>query len=402
MSKEQRKGIVDPDFIVQLLQDCVSQCSPQERLKLLKTCIDYGNDIGMNSAGADVFVFIGNSGSGKSTVVNFLSGCDFLEENGSIRVKTMEEGGKMAEVTPIGHGSNSSTVFVNVIKASQRGEFFCDCPGFNDTRGLEINIGNAISLKKVLVSANRLKVFALINHHSLDAERGKGLHDFKSCCLQLFGSLEMLQRYKKSILFGISHVLPFCAQNKQQFIREIVKDSFLHEFQENIVLVDPLSHASYIELTDKLDTLEWVTNPTFFQICLTPEDESGLLQLLSNLLLETEQLLQQEEMSTAVDGLHHFLKVVSLLEHKSVVSIAAVLEQAITIHLKALLEQLNTNFLFDFEKTEDVIKNLDELLLLVSSDTCNKQKQFYKLHIEEAKRQFFFEKTKQVGLFVLL
>ena len=60
-------------------------------------------------------------------------------------VKSRKEGGSLEEIMPIGH-SKRSTTFMPQIESGPKGVIYCDCPGFLDNRGKEINIANAVNI----------------------------------------------------------------------------------------------------------------------------------------------------------------------------------------------------------------------------------------------------------------
>ena len=55
---------------------------------------------------------------------------------------------KGEEIVKIGHSKTSQTFLPSVVDPREgseaKGLIFCDCPGFEDNRGAEINIANAV------------------------------------------------------------------------------------------------------------------------------------------------------------------------------------------------------------------------------------------------------------------
>jgi hypothetical protein len=96
---------------------------------------------------------MGGTGAGKSTAINYLNGCTMekINRNGKniIAVKPKSRGGRADPITSIGHGKKSMT-FIPTSSLSSDGFFYIDCPGFFDTRGPAINIGNAVNTRKIL------------------------------------------------------------------------------------------------------------------------------------------------------------------------------------------------------------------------------------------------------------
>eukprot|EP00968_Pinguiococcus_pyrenoidosus_P028235 scaffold7700_cov344-Pinguiococcus_pyrenoidosus.AAC.1 len=83
---------------------------------------------------------------------------------------------------------------------------FCDCPGFLDNRGAEINIANAANVRTAIVKAASVRVIVLISYHSLLADRARGIQDMIKICGDLFGSYENILKHTESLLVGVTKV----------------------------------------------------------------------------------------------------------------------------------------------------------------------------------------------------
>lgn len=78
-----------------------------------------------------------------------------------IRVKPDSE---IPEIMKIGHSKKSATF----VPGTYKGRFtWCDCPGFGDNRGEEINIANAVNIRKTLHCALSVRTVVIINHSSI-------------------------------------------------------------------------------------------------------------------------------------------------------------------------------------------------------------------------------------------
>ena len=95
-----------------------------------------------------MIVMLGNSGSGKSTSVNFLLGHDLhycVKDGVSLGLEVRSS---LMNIPKIGHTQNSETLYPEVYDVSGLG-FVWDFPGFIDTRGPETSIASAICIHTI-------------------------------------------------------------------------------------------------------------------------------------------------------------------------------------------------------------------------------------------------------------
>lgn len=121
------------------------------------------NDLDLFEAGVEghvqtdeVVLVIGSTRSGKSTVMNILAGKEIeVQKDGWNYFIDVVGGDYAGAITATGfrpmaisHGCDACTTFPNYIIVE--GKQFWDCPGFNDNRGLEVEISNAYYVNKIL------------------------------------------------------------------------------------------------------------------------------------------------------------------------------------------------------------------------------------------------------------
>jgi len=80
-------------------------------------------------------LFMGLTGHGKSTLINFLSGVDYEIKRGRGGIKTVVPKSGSAEIARVGNTTISETLFPQVIAPKKGEHVFVDLPGFEDTRG---------------------------------------------------------------------------------------------------------------------------------------------------------------------------------------------------------------------------------------------------------------------------
>ena len=112
-------------------------------------------------------------------------------------------------MTHIGHDLKMSATFLPTVvrfvdPRDPTGKSFIDFPGFLDNRGFEINIGNAMSSRAVVVAAETVKIVVLLSYGSIVNDRGRGLTDLLDTLQQMFGSEEQLLRHEASIVLGVT------------------------------------------------------------------------------------------------------------------------------------------------------------------------------------------------------
>lgn len=178
------------------LEDLDLKLSPDQQVDLIKEYLDFGRGRVRDAKDKDLVVILGNTGAAKSTTLNYLSGCQ-LEQIRNPETKTkiiqVAPGSPVEEKVAIGHTNRSMTFIPEICKAPQGELWFCDCPGFSDRRGPEINISNAVNIKRVIAAARSARVLVMINYSSLKADRGKGVADVLTLLGDLFGKVDKVE-----------------------------------------------------------------------------------------------------------------------------------------------------------------------------------------------------------------
>jgi GTP-binding protein EngB required for normal cell division len=137
----------------------------------------------LNSAkGKNIVAFLGNTGAGKSTLVNWLAGKELVvSEYGEDYVLAHPED-KTAMV--IGTGGNSETLYPKFIDVEDL-RFF-DLPGFNDTDGTERNLVNAAFIRQILLDAASVRVVVVAGQDQFTADRSASVRQLFNAVKQLF------------------------------------------------------------------------------------------------------------------------------------------------------------------------------------------------------------------------
>jgi hypothetical protein len=362
----------------------------EDSIRLLQTCIAYGEARAEEMKGKDAFIIIGNTGAGKSTTINFLAGCtmqciDPLDVGlpgmeSLVVVKRVSAGGNLDEVMKIGHSKTSMTFLPQI--ESVNGITYCDCPGFLDNRGAEINIANAVNIRNALGRAKSVRVLILINYHSLLADRAKGLSDTFNICTNLFGDTQSLLKAKDSLLIGISR-LPardisldkikswICEGSEKKNSsnasnidgRELVKI-----LSSRMFIFDPLDNGrnfvdrlSRSEILQQLQALIPLTEPkNIFKTVLLDSDEKKMLQISDSIGTSIEKYLLERDILNGSACLQQ-LASLNIIQHPSITRIIQQAEIRIITIIQQRMDEVKQlcSLQNDFAKVEKLIEDLE-------------------------------------------
>ena len=379
-----RKGSIDHRIPIEIACPAVAKkltnphlaLSIEESIELLTTCVSYGENYVKKIEGKEAIIVIGNTGAGKSTFVNYLSGCTMelkkpkalgLKGTGKIVVvKSTKEGGRYDEIMPIGHTKQSKTFIPQIETAPDKVNTYCDCPGFLDNRGAEINIANAVNVRNALMQSNRVKILVLINYHSLKADRGRGLSEMLKICTNLFGSLETLKRYKESLLLGVTQV-PIGGDLDLEDLKEwIVEDTppIMEVLVNQLFIFDPLERPldggwSREECLKQIGSLEGITNPRqIFKTVLNDSDEKKLIEISEEMGKKVAKHLKSTNYPKAAQTFKN-LKRLEVIDHISVERLIQQNERRISRELQNITDAFKEHC--HFEAFSNAQRLLEEL-----------------------------------------
>jgi energy-coupling factor transporter ATP-binding protein EcfA2 len=147
--------------------------------------------------GDNVVLVIGNTGAGKTTVMNILAGKNIVIQkvggSVSIDVEGKDYAGEMTATgfrkMEIGHGGQSGTRFPNYITAE--GRQFWDCPGFGDNRGPEVEISNMYYVNYIIKHATAtgksgVKLVVVQDSAGTTVDRGKSFKESVRTICKIF------------------------------------------------------------------------------------------------------------------------------------------------------------------------------------------------------------------------
>lgn len=137
--------------------------------------------------GREVILLFGLTGAGKSTVTNYLLGCELEEGLSEAGDAILVPKAGQRVFVPMGEGIESKTL---VPEAFPFGEgFLVDCPGFEENRGSEYSLCTRVLSHLVLRLASRVRVVVVLSHHSI-ADKAADFQQLVQTLLSLFKDLK--------------------------------------------------------------------------------------------------------------------------------------------------------------------------------------------------------------------
>lgn len=114
----------------------------------------------------EVTVFIGNTGTGKTTLSNLLAGIPMKLNGTGNFINIGNQGGR------VGSGSTSITKEPSWLPSEKLG-WLIDFPGLRDSNGVLDDIINAFSIREILLGASKVRFVFLTTSHELGAVQGE-------------------------------------------------------------------------------------------------------------------------------------------------------------------------------------------------------------------------------------
>lgn len=171
-------------------------------------------------------IVIGLTGSGKSSLINYLLGCSYVTKTPihGIGAPWLEktEGCNVEEQVPISHQVNSKT-FLSEAYSDAHGQVFIDTPGFCETRGKEKEMATDIGFCELFRSGEKVKSIIVVI--GCGAFREPRFSNLRKLCPNLKGISQDYNILKKSLLFVLTK--PDFQEAKPKNIKQGIKEEIL-------------------------------------------------------------------------------------------------------------------------------------------------------------------------------
>lgn len=239
----------------------------------------------------NVLILAGVTGSGKSTLVNYMLGKPLYsipKKHTKLFEIVLEQNEEDAHDCIIGHTMHSQTDFPQKYTNKEKKLIIWDTPGLEDSRGAKADILNCVFINKILKNNKGAKILFIIEEGSLFGNgRSKS---FKQMITRIFELFENKADLLNSVLFvftktglisDYNEVLKTYINDEKTFGNEIRNFlNFIVEKQKFVMFPTPekegkIDDLCRQEIFQKLEGLEYLQNPKLKFII----SESGLLGL---------------------------------------------------------------------------------------------------------------------------
>ena len=187
-----------------LLQEMLKIVRPID-LSLLGNLLANSDAAAKRLEGKDVIMLVGNTGSGKSSTILFLSGVKMHR----VRVQIDESGASVNHFEPVSELSEELKSFVTsphaqsetrsinsvsvdlsqVLDGANGSVVLCDTPGFGDTAGAEVDITNGIGIVRGVQRSRCAKLVVILNGRSM-GDRAESVKALLKTLITLIPSID--------------------------------------------------------------------------------------------------------------------------------------------------------------------------------------------------------------------
>jgi len=270
-----------------------------------------------------VFYPFGYTGAGKTTFILWSNGVPLVSQDGKYRADG-ELPPELAHLQ-IGQTANSCTVYVSATVCK---DFtFLDGPGFEDAKGVEVDISNVVSMGQILKQVTRFTPVLFIDYLLFDVVRGSKISKLvQGFCAMFSNNTDNLEKYMVVVWTKVPKGVTLDTIQKR--VRELIDADAVGNTKEvmdilyaiadgientklrrttklmcnRVLIFNPEDeHRSVRSLFKSIDQME---NPSeFYVVDLSGEAKSALDNALNQLRADVPILLQNTETEKLVTRL---------------------------------------------------------------------------------------------------
>ncbi|XP_072158852.1 uncharacterized protein [Bemisia tabaci] len=153
----------------------------------------------------DAVLVLGNTGSGKSTLTQFITGNDlnmtsYETEEGTGDYVIRDTSGRISN----GSATMSWTIYPEAMLDRKSGTIFFDCPGFSDTRSVAHDIAATYFTKKTIENIGRVKLLFTVGYSAVRI--GQDRNDFMELAEHAVTMVKNLDKLQDSIALVVTKV----------------------------------------------------------------------------------------------------------------------------------------------------------------------------------------------------
>lgn len=207
-------------------------------------------------------LFLGPTGSGKTTLMHLLSGCHMIADNrGTLETALYCDGKCRVGNMKIGHLAHAETCFPAI---DERNDYIlCDCPGFLDTRSISQRILNAFSIGRLLTSPCKIKILLFLTYSHFTSDRCSGAIRLIDEAEKFFCDYNQIEQCIGLVITQVDHdqtvsnILKYVIKNRSKNHRLLY---YFYEHQEKCFLVYKAKQGQEYYFNYKQQLLNFMKN----------------------------------------------------------------------------------------------------------------------------------------------
>ena len=183
IAQAKKAAIVDNKWedATKFLEKSMKSVKPFDIEKLVQ-CYGEFSHVSNKLRDENLVLFIGRTGSGKSTTIHFLKGTQFIRDpkhsthfipadsndNSGDDLKHIKLAYQVSEsvtkyITPVTMSLNDIIIDDNSVKFNKNRIILCDTPGIGDSHGIEVEVANSLSLIHAIRNANSVCIVLVLS-----------------------------------------------------------------------------------------------------------------------------------------------------------------------------------------------------------------------------------------------